>query len=346
MSTLRGRDQDDPGTKAPTIYTVARWAGVSHQTVSRYLRGHVLRPANKERVERALVELDYQVNDVARALASGSPRLIGALMFDLDDWAPQRLLRGAAEAAREAGFLLDMVRLDPQDQTSVDSALRLMSRPPVAGVVVLSPPDPVLQRLDLGRLKVPWVVETEPELVGDGGSPMHPVALAVEHLVSLGHRRFFHVGGPSTWLTARNRSAAFTEVVGRHDLLDCGRTQGEWGAATGYAAMADHPLDLRPTAVVAASDQLALGVLHWLAERGVRVPEDVSVTGYDGIPDAAYYAPSLTTVQVDFAALGRHTVQRLLDEHHQQERPDIAGTAARLVVRGSTAPPGEDVRLR
>lgn len=318
---------------------------MSHQTVSRYLKGQSLRPDNQKKVEQALAELDYQVNDLAQALATSSPRLIGALMFDLDDWAPQRLLRGAAEAAREAGCLLDMVRLDPQDVDSVDRALRIMNRGSVAGVVVLSPSDLVLEQLDLGRLRVPWVIEAEPELV-EGGDPgaVHPLALAVEHLVSLGHQRFFHVGGPGSWLTARNRRTAVREVLIRHSLLNCGETQGHWGAEAGYAAMSHYPTEQAPTAIVAASDQLALGALHWLGERGVRVPEDVSITGYDDIPDASYYGPGLTTVAVDFAALGRHTVQLLLDHYGPRERPDIQGTAARLVVRGSTAPPGAGVR--
>lgn len=335
------------GRAAPTIYTVAERAGVSHQTVSRYLRGETLRPANREAVERALDDLDFQVNDVAQALASRRARQLGAIMPGVDDWAPQRLLGGAVEAAREAGYLLDVVRIDPLDAGSVDLAIQAMNRGSVGGVVVLSPSDPVLERLDLGRLRVPWVVEAEAEVGEDLEMALqHPAALAVEHLVSLGHRRFFHIGGPASWLTARNRRAAYRAVLHRHGLVSCGETEAEeWSAAAGYAAMARLD-EATPTAVVAASDQLALGALRWLWERGVPVPQDVSVTGYDGIPDAAYYTPPLTTVEVDFVQLGRHTVTTLLDPVGSGTRPDSrGGPAARLAVRASTAGVGSGVRV-
>lgn len=338
---------------SPTLYTVAELAGVSHQTVSRYLRGATLRPANRERVEQALIALDYQVNDIARALATNRPALVGALMPAVDDWAPQRVLGGAVEAARAAGYLLDMLRVDPDDPESVDQAMGLMNRRSIAGVVVLSPSDAVLAGLDLGRLRVPYAVEHEPE-PGPGDpdhlAENHPSALAVEHLVDLGHRRFFHVGGPATWATARNRRQAYLAVLKHHELASCGETETEWGAAGGYAAMDDYPgypVDEAPTAIVAASDQLALGVLRWLAERGIRVPQDVSVTGYDGIPDAAFYTPALTTVEVDFAEIGRHTVRRLISETVAGERPDVrGGPAARLVRRSSTAAPGTTATSR
>lgn len=326
------------GRSASTIYTVAERAGVSHQTVSRYLRGESLRPANRKKVEQALASLDFQVNDLARALATRAGRMIGALMPAVDDWAPQRLIGGASEAAREAGYLLDVVRVDPGAETSVRDSMRAMNRGSVAGVVVLSPSDTVLEALDLGRLRVPWVVELEPQVTDDASALRHPSALAVEHLVSLGHRTFFHAGGPQTWLTARNRRDAYHAVLRRHGLDSAGATEGEWGPAAGYAAMQEWAAAGRPSAIVAASDQIALGVLHWLWERGVAVPDEVSVTGYDGIPDAAFYPPPLTTVGIDFAALGRHTVHRLLDESADAEsRPDLGGgPAALLVRRGST----------
>lgn len=96
-----------------TIYTVAERAGVSHQTVSRYLKGESLRPGNRDRVERAMRALDYQVNEAAQALANKKSHRIGAFVFDLDDWAPQRVLAAADEAARSAGYMLDILRVDP-----------------------------------------------------------------------------------------------------------------------------------------------------------------------------------------------------------------------------------------
>lgn len=330
-------DLDQPAS----IYTVAERAGVSHQTVSRYLKGESLRPRNRERVEQALSALNYQVNAEARALATKKARRIGAFVFDIDDWAPQRIVAGATEAAREAGYMLDILRVDPHDAQSIGDAVRLMNRTTLAGAVVISPSDPVLERLHLDRLKVPYVVEAESVLSpGDDRALEHPFAAVVAHLADLGHEHFFHVGGPPTWLAARNRRSAYREVLARRGLHNCGETAGDWGAAAGYEAMASYPLEEAPTAIVAASDQFALGVLFWLAEHGVRVPDDVSVTGYDGIVDAAYYWPPLTTVAADFARMGRNTVLELLAHPGTGERQDLGLPVGRLVPRASTGRPG------
>lgn len=336
---IRGRPR---AGRAATIYTVAERAGVSHQTVSRYLKGETLRPLNRERVERAMAELDYQVNDVARALATRTSKRIGAFIFEVDDWAPQRVLSGAAEAARAAGYILDIVRVDPTSEGSIDQAIRLMNRTTLTGVVVLSPSDTVLERLDLNRLRVPWVVEAEPDCTAGGPRALeHPFGRVVDHLADLGHERLLHVGGPENWLSARNRAAAYRAVLAHRGLTSCGETHGEWTAAAGYDALANLRCDLAPTAVVAASDQLALGALHWMREHGIRVPEDVSITGYDGILDAAYYWPPLTTVEVDFSQLGRATVQALLAHQGLGGRPETAGVpTSRLVVRSSSRAPG------
>ena len=338
----RARSADPP--ERATIYTVAERAGVSHQTVSRYLKGESLRPGNRERVEQAMGALNYQVNDVARALATKKSRRIGAFVFDIDDWAPQRVLAGAAEAARSAGYILDIIRVDPGSDTSVGDAVRLMNRTMLAGVVVISPSDPILDRLQLDRLKVPWVVEAEPVLrPGDDRALEHPFAQVVTHLADLGHRRFFHIGGPRSWLAARNRLTAYREVLARRGLANCGETEGAWGAAAGHEAMSSYPRDEAPTAIVAASDQLALGALSWMQEHGVRVPADVSVSGYDGIVDTAYYWPPLTTVEVDFARMGRNTVRALLDHQGIGGRPALGMPVARLITRASTGRPGAGI---
>ena len=104
--------------------------------------------------KRQLADLDYQVNDIARTLATKKPGRIGAFVFDVDDWAPQRVLAGAAEAARAEGYILDIVRLDPSGGASIDAALSMMNRTMLAGVVVISSSDKLLSRLDLDRLKV------------------------------------------------------------------------------------------------------------------------------------------------------------------------------------------------
>ena len=341
MAIEASAPEGGPPGRPATIYTVAEAAGVSHQTVSRYLKGDSLRPGNRERVEQAVKALDYQVNDVAQALSTKKSHRIGAFMFDIDDWAPQRILAGAAKAARSAGYILDILRVDPEDNVSLRNAVRLMNRTMLAGVVVISPSDPILRLLQLERLRVPWVVEAEPVLGPDDDRALqHPFARVVSHLADLGHERFFHIGGPVSWLAERNRREAYRQTLARRGLTNCGETQGLWGAAAGYEAMASYPHADAPTAIVAASDQLALGALFWLQEHGVRVPDDVSVSGYDGIADTAYYWPPLTTVAVDFPRMGRNTVQALLALEGGGGPPDLGMPVGELVPRASTGRPG------
>ncbi|GAA1373058.1 LacI family DNA-binding transcriptional regulator [Luteococcus sanguinis] len=327
---------------SPTIWTVAGRAGVSHMTVARFLRGDRVRPENHEKIERAIAELGYRFNDTASELASRQPSRIGALVFEVDDWAPQRLLAGAAEAARETGHILEMIRADVRDPASFDTALLMMNRASLAGVVILSPPDPVLKRMDLGSLQTPWMIEVEPHIPeGHPQALQHPISQAVEHLARLGHERFFFLGGPSEWASGRNRETAYRATVASLGLENCGVTRGPWGAQNGYQSMQSFPHDLRPTALVAASDQIALGAMAWMHEREISIPGSLSITGYDGLRDAAFYSPPLTTVSIDFEAMGRRAVQALLAGEGVGSGPSLDQYPfdGELVPRASTAPP-------
>ncbi|WP_167853878.1 LacI family DNA-binding transcriptional regulator [Acidipropionibacterium timonense] len=336
------RHTDEPGERA-TIYTVAERAQVSHQTVARYLRGERLRPANQARVEQALASLDYRLNETARDLATRKPSRLGALVFDVDDWAPQRVLVGASRAAHDAGYLLESIRVDPDEEATLSQAVRIMNGSSLGGVVVLAPPDFVVDKLDLRRLRVPWLIEAEPAIPVD--SPVieeHPIGLTVRHLAELGHERFFHLGGPMEWPSGRGRHVVFHEMVRRLGLQDCGATSGAWGSANGFAAMEQYPWRERPTALVAASDQIALGAMSWLHEHGYSVPGDVSITGLDGLPDATYYYPALTTIEVEFESMGERAVRTLLEGRRLRARPRLEDYPfeVRLVARSSSAAPG------
>lgn len=325
-----------------TIWTVAERAGVSHQTVARYLRGEKLRPENQERVRQAIDELGYRFNDTASELATQQPRRIGALVFDVDDWAPQRVLAGAGEAARASGHILETIRADMDDPASIKQALHMMNRASLAGVVVLSPPDFVLEAMDFSSLQTPWLIEAEPRIPrGHPASLEHPIAKAMRHLAELGHQRFFYLGGPRGWPSAWNRETAYGTCVEDLGLVDCGRTHGPWGAVNGYAAVDHLPLDQMPTAIVAASDQIALGAIARLHKSGISVPGHVSITGFDGLKDAAFYAPPLTTVAIDFVGMGRRAVNSLLAGTGLGGAPELEGYcfAGELVPRRSSAPP-------
>ncbi|WP_108250060.1 LacI family DNA-binding transcriptional regulator [Planctomonas deserti] len=302
--------------RVPTIYDVARQAGVSHQTVSRLLKGGSgIRPENRERIERVLKELDYRPNLAARSLATNRSRRIGAMAYEMLETGPSKIIQGASNAAREAGYLLDVVSLDPRSRNDIEVAVSLLAQQDLAGILAFAPTDHLVEVVAESRFSVPVYVETE----SDDSVPGHPaspnsdgVRQLVDHLYRLGHRRFFHISGPPAWLSARNRAVAYEGALAERGLTSLGSLPGDWSAASGYEGAMRMPSELGVTAIVAANDQMALGVLRALAERGRAVPDEVSVVGMDDLPEARFYSPPLTTVQLDFENEGRLAVKSLL----------------------------------
>jgi LacI family transcriptional regulator len=327
---------DAGGAKPATIYDVARLAGVSHQTVSRFIKGYPgIRPETRDRVVAALEQLDYRPNLAARSLRRGTSHRIAALTHEIGQVGPSKIVQGASDAARDAGYLLDIVTLDMSNPRSIQEAIELVHQLDVAGVLALASTDEMADAFTAADFRVPTFIASERnDLVT--GHPTELTALGfpavITHLVELGHEHFVHIAGPSTWLAARNRARAFDSALATHGLTPGDVITGDWSAKSGYAAIQALPDDFTPTAVVASNDQMALGAMLALNDRGLRVPGDVSVTGVDDIPEAAYFAPPLTTLRVDFTGQGRSAVAELL------------GTApspvkrSELVIRKSTGP--------
>ncbi len=330
--------------KAPTLYDVARLAGVSHQTVSRVVKGHSnIAPELRQRVEAAIVALDYKPNLVARSLATRRVQRIGALVYGIVEVGPNKIMHGAGVAAREAGYVLDIVTLDPDSDQAIEQAMSLMGRQQLAGVLVIAPTDRVLAALERVRFRVPVFVESDANpLPGSGGTTLNQlgVGLLVDHLVALGHRRFFYIAGPPEWLAARGREQAFEDGMRRHGVQSLGTLRGNWTSQSGYEAAMSMPLDRGITALVAANDQQALGAIAALTARSVRIPEDVSVVGFDDIPEAKYFRPALTTVSVDFDLQGRVAMEGLLRVvDGETTGSSVPSFEPRLLVRASSAPP-------
>lgn len=334
-----------PPTKAPTLYDVAGLAGVSHQTVSRLVKGHTnIRPEIRERVEAAIETLKYKPNLVARSLATAKSHRIGALFFDrLDEVGPTRSVQAASDRAREAGYLLDIVGLDPREVGEIDRAIELVSQGDVAGIMVFAPTDAVLTAIQKRTFAVPVYIESDTVRRIDS---VRPTANAIgtrmltEYLSDLGHRRFVHVAGPLDWFAARGRRDEYDAVIRERGLESIAVLEGDWTPQSGYDAAMRIPLDAGVTAIVSGNDQMGLGILMALRERGVRVPQDISVVGFDDIPESRFFYPPLSTVRIDFDRQGRIAMERLL----AMMDPDVLLTeveplVAELVLRESAAPP-------
>lgn len=333
------------GRRSTTIYDVARAADVSHQSVSRYMRGMGMRPVTKAKIEKALETLEYKPNLSARALITGRSLRIGALTHETHQVGPSMIIQGATAAARDAGYLLDVVSLDMGDQADINRALALLMQYDLAGILAFSSTDStraVFEGTDFGVPVVIAAEDDEPATVPHLHTASQGIHDLVEHLHSLGHRRMLHIAGPADWSAARNRLQAFETALRERGLEPFGVVHGDWSARSASELVQQMDVTDVPTAILAANDQMALGAIHALGSLGLEVPRDVSVTGVDDTPESPYFTPPLTTVRLDFRAQGRQVLDTLLAEIGEslEEEPPPSSVAApvSIVLRGSSGP--------
>ncbi len=311
---------------------------MSHATVTRLLKGYAgIRPDTRDRVAKAIRELDYRPNLNARSLTTGRSHRIATLTHEISQVGPNKILEGANMAARDAGYLLDVITLDVHNPAAIRESIDLASQFDLAGVLALSSTDEVTNAVETTTFRVPLFLATGTDR-GPTDSTPAGLFVVLRHLADLGHRDVVHIAGPPDWVGARNRIREYEAAVAQLGLRSRGVIHGDWSARSGYEAIASLPDDLPATAFVAANDQTALGVILALNERGHRVPDDVSVTGVDDTPEAAYFSPPLTTLRLDFAAQGREAVQQLLARIDGVAPPALPPRRSELIVRRSTGP--------
>lgn len=326
---------------------MAAAAGVSHQTVSRVINSHPsVKPGTRDKVNRAIEELGFRRSTTALALASGQNQHVTVLTSNTTHYGYACVVQGVEEAARKAAYSVGVSVLESADEQSAAAAVRHASDS--AGGLIVIAYDPVgVAALSVVQPDIPvvGVVET-PSEAPPRDSPWvwtddrQAAYDATAHLLSLGHRTVHYVAIPSGTCRESARAAGW-----RRALEDAGAplpevVQGGWGPGSGHAEGARLAGDDEVTAVLCGNDDLALGVMRALWEAGRSVPEEVSVVGFDDAPHAAYLTPSLTTVRLDFAGLGRaafHLLHGVLTE----ATPVAPHSAAvpELVLRESTAPP-------
>jgi DNA-binding LacI/PurR family transcriptional regulator len=335
-----------PDSRPTTMSDVARLAQVSSMTVSRVATGRgQVNAATRERVERAMRQLRYTPNIAARALSSGRSGTIGVLTFDTSQYGPGAALLGIEHAAREKGYGVSIAAVAQLDAASMAGAMDTFAQRSTDGVIAIVPH---LSAADA-------LAETHPQLPvvtvqGTGAAAIPAVAvdqrtgafLATTHLLDLGHATVWHIAGPQDWYESRERERGWREALTSRAAPSPPMLQGDWSAASGHAAglqllAADRP----PTAVFAANDQMALGVLHALHQRRLSAPDALSIVGFDDIPESAYFSPSLTTVRQDFSAMGRRGVDLLIGilTAEVAPAPQVHLIEPELIVRSSTGRP-------
>ncbi|MBW4095324.1 MAG: LacI family DNA-binding transcriptional regulator [Acidobacteria bacterium] len=322
---------------------VAKVAGVSHQTVSRVLNNNPnVSPGTRERVEQAIAQLGYRRNSAARSLVTRQSQTIGVLAAEMSEYGPASTLLAVERAARDAGYFVSIAGLREVTKAGIAEAVRHFQDQAVDGIVVLVPHPVTSAALKELKLQVPVVIAGavgEQGLSGVAVDQQLGAQLAVEHLIELGHTRIGHLSGPQAWIDGAQRIVGWRKALLAAGLKDDLLRHGDWTAATAYEVGLELATARSATAIFAGNDQMALGLLRAFHETGVRVPEDISIIGFDDQPDSEYYSPPLTTVSQPFTELGKQCIEVLLDELNGAEHGVSRVVEPRLVVRKTTVPP-------
>jgi DNA-binding LacI/PurR family transcriptional regulator len=308
-----------PPFRGPVMSDVAARAGVSHQTVSRVLNGHPhVSATTRTRVLAAIAELGYRRNLSARVLATGRSNVIGVVAQNTTLYGPSSMVQAIGEAALSADLSLTVGHVAGYDATTASRRVveRLVQQG-AAGLVFIAPVDAAAEAM---RVVPPGL----PIVTVDGLPEWQTANVAVDQyaggvlgtkaLLDAGHHTVWHLAGPEQWHGSRAREQGW-----RAALAEAGREappmpRAGWSAASGYQC--GRMLARIPdcTAIFAANDHVALGVMRALAEQGRRIPGDVSLVGFDDVPEAAYFHPALTTIRQEFAEVGRQALRLLLDQ--------------------------------
>ncbi|WP_157415933.1 LacI family DNA-binding transcriptional regulator [Agromyces allii] len=325
------------------IREVAVLAGVSHMTVSRVLNGHPnIRPATRQRVMDVIEQLDFKPNSAARALATQRTQRIGVIVDSSVEFGPTSTLRGLEFAARSGGYSVTSVAMQDDASLTPEAAVGHLIAEGVDALCVVAPRSSSVSALRRISIDVPVLVvkaAKDPNFLTVSVDQQLGTTLAVDHLVALGHRDILHLAGPLDWLDARGRERAFHARIEQWGLKVRPIVVGDWTADFGY----DYAVGLKGvpeyTAMFVANDEMAFGVVHGFHDRGIRVPEDVSIIGFDDLPLSRHFIPPLTTVTQDFYALGVKAMEVLRAALEGREIPQRSKIPSELVVRASTAPP-------
>ncbi|WP_284980355.1 LacI family DNA-binding transcriptional regulator [Arthrobacter sp. fls2-241-R2A-200] len=327
-----------------SVVDVAKLAGVSTQTVSRVLNGsRDVRGSTREQVISAMKELGYRPNSAARALKRGSFRTIGVISPTLSSPGNMRTLEAIALQAARRDFAVMIIPVEAPTQGGIRGAFSRVGELAIDAVIAITE----AHLLDAAGVSLHPGVKV---VVVDSDAGTRYTAVdtdqaygahqAVRHLLDLGHVTVWHVAGPAASLASERRSIAWRETLAAAGRPVPPIIHGDWSADSGYAAgiqLADQP---GCTAVFAANDHMALGLLRAFQERGKAVPGDVSLVGFDDLPETSSYAPPLTTVHQHFAAIGSACVDNVLDQiRGNTSKPCVRLIQPRLVVRQSTAGP-------
>ena len=319
---------------------VAKLANVSMQTVSRVINDKdQVSVKTRAAVLAAIEQLGYRPNTIARALASRRSKSIGLISTGIAARSLSKRMLAFNEAARASGYQVSIVSIDDADYQGLLDAFDVLLAQNVEGIVVIAADRDLLDALHEIKVDVPLVISEGSSVPG-----LHHVSvdqfegarIATRHLLDLGHRDIRHIAGPARSLDASERLRGWRTAMSEEGLATPDALIGDWRPSSGYEAGLVLSQTRDFTAVFCANDQMVIGLLHAFSEAGIRVPDDVSIVGFDDIPEAAHLIPALTTVRQDFDELGQRIMDTLIAEIEGTELTIPASTLPELIIRKST----------
>lgn len=339
----------DSKIKAPTINDVAALAGISKRTVTRVINGSSnVKGATRSRIESAIEELSFVPNRQARGLAASRSFLIG-LIYDVPTLYINDIQKGILGVVEDLGYELVVHACDYSDDGLVENITRFVNRANLDGVIVFPPVSDIPgigEELEKAGCRFVLVTsdvsdDTSKIVVTDYLTAISDMA---QYLAKLGHRDFGFVSGPENNLSSQKRHEAFSKGLASHDLelrpeMTVG---GEYTFDSGVKAA--HELlsrDDRPTAIFAANDEMAFGVIKVAHQLGLRIPEDLSLVGFDGTPFSTFVVPSLSTIIRQTSTISRIATEKLLAQINGDTDAGVAAEtmiSPRFEPRESTGP--------
>ena len=329
--------------KKPNIYDVAKLAGVSHQTVSRVINdGPHTKPSTRTRVELAMAELGYVPNAAARALVTSRSKMIGMIVADEIFFGPAGMIHAIKNEIRLADYFAISCSVDGTSSESMVEGIKHLRRLGLEAIVVTTPQFDYSETVRQMLPNIPALFIDSKSGEGQLSISLDNFAgsrIATEHLIGLGHKNIIHISGPATWQDAEPRVRGYESA-----MISAGLSpkviSADWLIETGYKIGLELDLDAtKTTAIVAANDHLALGLMKAFKERSIAVPDRVSIVGFDDIPEAPFLDPALTTLRPDFEQLGKLAVGLILGSVSQSEAVDNQTLYPELILRNSTASP-------
>ncbi len=327
-----------------TMLDVAKACGVSYQTVSRVINDSPdVSVKTRRRVLKAIKTLGYHPNQLARSLKTRRSSILQVITFGVETHIPRELIVAMGRAAIAHGYSLMFTDI-PQDDPEEEKRLYAHLNSGLCEAAILTAPveSRLFEKISADPPLLPTI-----QIRNKRGSPASSVMidqyyggqLAAQHLLDLGHRQIAEISGPLNFHEAHTRHTAFLNTLQACGLAPVDSVEAtEWMPQDGYLA-AKHLLDrgTRFSGLIISNDYLALGAMLALSERGLRVPDDISIVGFDDTPESAYYTPPLTTVKQDYEALGYQSIHYLVElighpETHAHQRVLMP----QLIVRQST----------